>query len=63
MGKFNFSDETLEHIFGKERTREVPIKFQSIMVHAIEEVLGEMGNGTYEFQSVGTFEQADISNT
>ena len=25
MGKFKFSDETLEHIFSKERTREVPI--------------------------------------
>ncbi len=62
MGKFKFSDETLEHIFGKEQTRQVPIKFQSIMVHAIEEVLGEMGNA-YEFQSVGTFEQADISDT
>lgn len=23
MGKFKFSDETLEHIFSKERTREV----------------------------------------
>lgn len=62
MGKFKFSDETLEHIFGKERTRKVPIKHQSIMVHVIEEVLGEMGNA-YEFQSVGTYEQADISDT
>ena len=58
MGKFKFSDETLEHIFSKERTREVPIKYQSIMVH----VLGETGNA-YEFQSVGTYEQADISDT
>lgn len=55
-------DETLEHIFSKERTREVPIKYQSIMVHVIEEVLGETGNA-YEFQSVGTYEQADISDT
>lgn len=62
MGKFKFSDETLEHIFSKERTREVPIKYQSIMVHVIEEVLGETGNA-YEFQSVGTYEQADISDT
>ena len=31
MGKFKFSDETLEHIFSKERTREVPIKYQSII--------------------------------
>lgn len=62
MGKFKFSDETLEHIFSKERTREVPIKYQSIMVHVIEEVLGETGNA-YEFQSVGTFEQTDISDT
>lgn len=62
MGKFHFSDEALEKIFGKEQTGSVPIKFQSIMVHAIEEVLGEMGNA-YEFQSVGTFEQTDISDT
>lgn len=48
MGKFKFSDETLEHIFSKERTREVPIKYQSIMVHVIEEVLGETGNA-YDF--------------
>ena len=32
------------------------------MVHAIEEVMGEMSNA-YEFQSIGTFEQADISDT
>lgn len=62
MGKFKFSDETLEHIFSKERTMEVPIKYQSIMVHVIEEVLGETDNA-YEFQSVGTYEQADISDT
>lgn len=62
MAKFRFSDETLENIFGKEQTGEVPLKYQSIMVHAIEEVMGEMGNA-YEFQSVGTFEQADISDT
>lgn len=62
MAKFRFSDETLENIFGKEQTGEVPLKYQSIMVHAIEEVMGEMGNA-YEFQSVGTFEQTDISDT
>ena len=62
MAKFRFSDEALERIFSKERTSEVPIKYQSIMVHVIEEVLGETGNA-YEFQSVGTFEQADISDT
>lgn len=56
MGKFRFSDEALEQILGKEKTREVPIKFQSIMVHVVEEVMGEMGNDAYEFQSVGTFE-------
>lgn len=62
MAKFRFSDETLEKIFGKEQTGEVPLKYQSIMVHAIEEVMGEMGNA-YEFQSVGNFEQTDISDT
>lgn len=62
MAKFRFSDETLENIFGKEQTGEVPLKYQSIMVHAIEEVMGEMGNA-YEFQFIGTFEQADISDT
>nr|DAH54804.1 MAG TPA: hypothetical protein [Bacteriophage sp.] len=62
MAKFRFSDETLENIFGKEQTGEVPLKYQSIMVHAIEEVMGEMGNA-YEFQSVGNFEQTDISDT
>ena len=62
MAKFIFSDEALEHIFGKEQTGQVPLKFQSIMVHAIEEVIGELGNA-YEFQSVGTFEQTDISDT
>lgn len=62
MAKFRFSDETLENIFGKEQTGEVPLKYQSTMVHAIEEVMGEMGNA-YEFQSVGTFEQTDISDT
>lgn len=30
MGKFKFSDETLEHIFSKERTREVPNFFRRI---------------------------------
>lgn len=62
MGKFRFSDETLENIFGKEQTGEVPLKYQSIMVHAIEEVMGEMGNA-YEFQSVGNFEQTELSDT
>lgn len=62
MAKFRFSDETLENIFGKEQTGEVPLKYQSIMVHAIEEVMGEMGNA-YEFQSIGNFEQTDISDT
>lgn len=62
MGKFRFSDEALENIFGKEQTGEVPLKFQSIMVHAIEEVMGEMGNA-YEFQSIGTFEQTELSDT
>ena len=40
----------------------VPLKYQSIVVHATEEVIGELGNA-YEFQSVGTYEQADISDT
>lgn len=62
MAKFRFSDETLENIFGKEQTGEVPLKYQSIMVHAIEEVMGEMGNA-YEFQSVGNFEQTELSDT
>lgn len=62
MAKFRFSDETLENIFGKEQTGEVPLKYQSIMVHAIEEVIGEMGNA-YEFQSVGNFEQTELSDT
>ncbi len=62
MAKFKFSDETLENIFGKEQTGEVPLKYQSIMVHAIEEVMGEMGNA-YEFQSVGNFEQTELSDT
>lgn len=62
MAKFRFSDKTLENIFGKEQTGEVPLKYQSIMVHAIEEVMGEMGNA-YEFQSVGNFEQTELSDT
>jgi hypothetical protein len=62
MGKFKFSDETLEHIFSKEQMGSVPLKYQSIVVHSTEEVIGELGNA-YEFQSVGTFEQTDISDT
>lgn len=62
MAKFRFSYKALEHIFGKEQTGEVPIKYQSIMVHAVEEVIGELGNA-YELQSVGTFEQTELSDT
>ena len=62
MAKFRFSDEALERIFSKEQMGSVPLKYQSIVVHAAEEVIGELGNA-YEFQSVGTFEQADISDT
>nr|DAT90686.1 MAG TPA: hypothetical protein [Bacteriophage sp.] len=62
MAKFRFSDEALERIFSKEQMGSVPLKYQSIVVHAAEEVIGELGNA-YEFQSVGTFEQTDISDT
>jgi hypothetical protein len=62
MAKFRFSDEALERIFSKEQMGSVPLKYQSIVVHATEEVIGELGNA-YEFQPVGTFEQADISDT
>jgi hypothetical protein len=62
MAKFRFSDEALERIFSKEQMGSVPLKYQSIVVHATEEVIGELGNA-YEFQSVGTFEQTDISDT
>ena len=61
MAKFRFSDEALERIFSKEQMGSVPLKYQSIVVHATEEVIGELGNA-YEFQSVGTFEQTDISD-
>lgn len=62
MVKFRFSYEALERIFGKEQMGEVPLKYQSIVIHSAEEVIGELGNA-YEFQSVGTFEQTEPSDT
>ena len=34
-----FSDEILEKIFISQDVRKVPLTYQSIMVHAVEEVL------------------------
>ncbi len=37
-----FSDEVLVEIFNHERVRDVPLLYQTIMVHAIEEVLDDV---------------------
>lgn len=39
-----FTDKILEKIFEQKETHEVPLKYQSIMIHAIEKVLEENEN-------------------
>lgn len=39
-----FSDEILEMIFARSEVQKVPQKYQSIMVHAVEEVMEEIEN-------------------
>lgn len=36
-----FDDELLEKIFERPEVRMVPVKYQSIMVHAVEDALEE----------------------
>ena len=36
-----FSDNILEKIFNKDEVRKVPLQYQSIMIHAIEEIIEE----------------------
>lgn len=36
-----FSDNILEKIFNKDEVRKVPLQYQSIMIHAIEEAIDE----------------------
>lgn len=36
-----FSDKVLEKIFSREDVRQIPLRMQSIMIRAIEEVLEE----------------------
>lgn len=40
-----FSDEILQKIFADEDVKQVPLVYQSIMVHAIENVLEEEKEG------------------
>lgn len=39
-----FDNEILEKIFERPEVRSVPIKYQSIMVHAVEDALEEKEN-------------------
>lgn len=39
-----FDDEFLEKVFERPEVRIVPVKYQSIMVHAVEDALEEKEN-------------------
>lgn len=50
-----FSDSVLEKIFADKEIQRVPFDYQSIVVHAVERVLEEMGvnldDAVYESES------------
>lgn len=45
-----FSDEILEKIFGRKELQVLDLQTQSDVIHAIEEVLEEVENGTVSKQ-------------
>ena len=47
-----FSDNVLELIFAQDEVHRVPLEYQTIMVHAVENALAQEKNNVDEFQPI-----------